>query len=499
MFTEDQFQQLNDHLQIIARSAEVDLGFQKTVSQQNETIIGFLRKTKQGDEKARISGRTFQQNVSRQLTSAITGIYVVGKAILDMAARLEKLQKEGLARGFSLEKIGKQYAETTRSLNSHLTGYANAIEIFADQLHVGLKDTSYELNRLGAYTKVTGGNTKSLFKQMAKNTLGLGVTAKDMQMLSDSTVALSQKYGLTTDELVNAVSKLSDELVNFGALGIGTEMNEASLRLAAALGPSMAALGPELLSTFTKGSGMIQAQLLGVSQQREALLRSEGNSTKAAFDLLLIASDNAQKITQQWTQGAKDPSFMMLQATKIYGREVGQLIQARKQMEKLAAKNNMNLNAYIAQVIKQNEINEEFRATWSNFKERVLSPFQKLFEWFGVLAFKIMNMPYVAELTSVLIGLVSILSANAVWEKMRNILLSKSVRSTWAQVVATNKLTRATIRASLSNVGGMLGGRGKRIGWGRKFDKMWGGGTYPENPSLLGKLGGIFGPSTRRV
>ena len=485
-FSDEQFEQLNESLRNLGGFNELDLGLQKVMEQQNETLLRLTKKISDKQDKTNIGQRSFSQNMSRQLTSTIGGIYFVGKAVVDMANRLEKLQKETLARGLSLQQVGKQYAQTTRSLNSHLTGYGNAIEIFADQLHVGLTHTSYELNRLGAYTKVTGGNTKSLFKQMAKNTLGLGVTAKDMQMLSESTVALSQKYGITTEELMGAVGKLSAELVNFGALGIGAEMNEASLRLAAALGPSMAELGPQLLSTFTQGSGMIQAQLLGVSQQREALLRSEGNSTKAAFDLLLIASDNAQKITKQWTQGAKDPSFMMLQATKIYGKEVGQLIQARKQMERLAEKQNMSLNAYIAQVIKQNEINTEFRATWSNFKERVLSPFQKLFDRFAVVAFKIMNMPYVAELTSVIIGLTAILSASAVWEKIKSVIWNRNTQAILKNAAAT-----------MANTNMLLAGRyGSKFATARSRRGVWvdprsGGRTA--TPSMGDKVRGMFG------
>jgi hypothetical protein len=474
-FSDEQFEQLNETLRKVGGISELDLGIQKLMNQQTETLVRLTKKMGGDNKTHNIGQRSFTQNMSRQLTSAVGGIYFVGKAVVDMANRLEKLQKATLARGLSLQQVGEQYAETTHSLNSNLTGYGNALEIFADQLHVGLTHNSYELNRLGAYTKVTGGNTKSLFKQMAKNTLGLGITAKDMQMLSHSTVALSQNYGLTTEELMSAVGKLSAELVNFGALGIGAEMNEASLRLAAALGPSMAELGPQLLSTFTQGSGMIQAQLLGVSQQREALLRSEGNSTKAAFDLLLIASDNAQKITKQWTQGAKDPSFMMLQATKIYGKEVGQLIQARKQMERLAEKQNMSLNAYIAEVIKQDEIHKGFRATWSNFKERVLSPFQKLFDMFAVVAFKIMNMPYVAELTSVIIGLTAILSASAVWEKMKSVIWNRNTQAIVKNAAATAVLTRAMLGASYSNAKAMLGLGGKRIGWQHKQSNPWPG------------------------
>jgi hypothetical protein len=498
-FSEEQLEKLNDSLATISRASELGLGIQQRMLQQNEHLISMGGKLSTKGQTRDRKADSFGTNVTRQLTSVVTGIYIVGKAVMDMARRMETLQKESLSRGFSLQRVAEKYATTTEALDSHLTGYGNALEVVSSQLQVGLVKSSTEITKLGVFTKVTGGQQKAVFKQLVKNTQGLGVTTKEMAVLAETTMGLSQQYGLTTTELVNAVGKLSDELVNFGALGIGAEMNEASMRLAAALGPSMAELGPQLLGSLTKGSSMIQAQLLGVTKQREAILRKEGDMNRNAFDLILTASKNAEKITNQWTKGAKDPAFMLHLATKLYGKEVAQLMQVRRRMVELAAAQGKSVEAYVKGVQRQHKISEEFRATWSNFKERVLSPFQKLFEWFGKIAYKLMDMPWVAEIASVLVGLTAILTAAVSLSKLNNSLLMKQITQGYQTMVAITANTRAMLGASASNAWARLPltKKGQRIGWqmGAAKTPLGIGASIPRKGAkgLLDKAGGMFG------
>jgi len=294
-----------------------------------------------------------------------------------------KLQERGLARGMNLGQHLERNAATISHLDSNLQGYAGAVDTSMEMFESGLRNNNKEIATLGALTKITGGNSKKLLGQLAKNTAGLGISQEGMSSLATATASMSQNYGVTTGELMDSLDGLKDQLSSFGALGIGAEMQEAGVRISAALGPAAAHLGPKLLGAFTKGSSMVQSSILGISKQRERLLNKEGNMTKNAFDLVITAGENSKKIIKQFTRGARDPAFALQKATELHGTQLLEAKMAYDAMDAQAKKRGMNIRDYAKLVSKEKDVSKKFTETWENLKNMVLGPLQKAFIFVG--------------------------------------------------------------------------------------------------------------------
>ena len=294
-----------------------------------------------------------------------------------------KLQERGLARGMNITQSLDRNAVTISHLNDNIQGYAGAVETSMDMFESGLRGNNKEMATLGAMTKITGGNSKKLMGAIAKNTAGLGISQEGMSSLATTTLSMSQQYGMSTEELVDSLGAMSDQLSSFGALGIGAEMQEAGVRLGAALGPAMSEMGPKLLGAFTKGSSMVQSSILGVSKQREKLLNKEGDMNRNAFDLVITAGRNSKKIIEQFTKGARDPAFALEKATDIYGTQILDAQRAYEQMDKAAKAQGLSIEAYAEKVAAEQEVNKEFTQTFDNLKNMVMGPLQETFITLG--------------------------------------------------------------------------------------------------------------------
>ena len=322
-----------------------------------------------------------------------------------------KLQERGLARGMNITQSLDRNAVTISHLNDNIQGYAGAVETSMDMFESGLRGNNKEMATLGAMTKITGGNSKKLMGAMAKNTAGLGISQEGMSNLATTTLSMSQQYGMSTEELVDSLGAMSDQLSSFGALGIGAEMQEAGVRIGAALGPAMSEMGPKLLGAFTKGSSMVQSSILGVSKQREKLLKGEGDMNRNAFDLVITAGRNSKKIIDQFTKGARDPAFALEKATDIYGTQILDAKKAYEQMDKAAKAQGLSIEAYAKKVAEEQAVNKEFTQTWDNLKNMVLGPLQKAFIIVGDGILKvfgwIQSVPALKTTLQVLIGVIA--------------------------------------------------------------------------------------------
>ena len=299
------------------------------------------------------------------------------KIISDGWKNAEANQKASLRIGLTANELNTQTKGSIDRMSGDMMGFQGAFGVALDQYYAGLRGTNASMDRLGAATAIAGGDTRNLYKQIAKNTEGMGFSQSEMSRLADTTLSLNQGFGIESDRLVQAVGELGDQLSEFMALGVGADMQEASMRLAAALGPELAGLGPQLLGSFTKGSSMVQASLLGVSRERVALIKGEGDATRNAFDLIMKAGTNAERLVEKFTNGAKDPAFALEKAANIYGREAIQAIRAKEAIEQAARDAGLSTQAYIKSVQEQKEIDEKFKDTFRNFKDRVLAPFMQ--------------------------------------------------------------------------------------------------------------------------
>jgi len=119
-----------------------------------------------------------------------------------------------------------------------------------------------------------------------------------------------------------------------------------------------------------------------------------------------------------------------------------------------------------------------------------------------------MDMPWVAEIASVVVGLIAILTAAVSLSKLNNSLLVKQITQGYQTMAAITANTRAMLVASGKNYASFItrGRRGKRIGWdtGKKY-QMGAPGSWPmkyapPRKGLRGfgdKVRGVFGGAAK--
>ena len=455
-------------------------------------------------------------NQLRQADGHLTNLPVIGKMTKFISSQINqvanqslKLQEAALSRGMTLgsaidrnSKVQKQLTTYTGAAVGSMAAVQTNFEMFAG----GLGDASYETSRLVHATRLSSGQQKQLIAGLAKNTRGMGFTSEETSRLADTTLGMSQKYGISTNELVNAVGGLSDQLYDFAALGIGAEIQEAATVLAAGLGPAMAKVGPELIGAFTKGDSMIQASLLGVSAERAELLKQGGDHTKAAIGLVTKGGAEAERLINQWTSGGMDRGLALQQLTQIYGKETTQLLAARNELQDQADARKMSLTAYTKQMQKEAKIKEEWATTWQNFKDRVVSPLQEVVMAFVNFGLQLISYfgPLIKVVAQLSLGVVSLMMA---------VIAMKKAFILWQVAQKGYGMAKGAIGAA---GGGLAGaGRAAKGGIGAGWDKLkgfitgkkgggaggglgapkpgGGGGAMPGAPAGGGGLGGFLG------
>jgi len=349
---------------------------------------------------------------SKSLLKVTKDIPIVGKVMKTATAEITKtfkagldFQKSSLGRGLTLQKAMQRQSTTTEYLTSNFTGYTNALNVGFDLFEAGIKNNNEETARLALATQLTGGNSKKLLKEFQQLNRGTGLTNEQQTQLTSSMLSLSQQFGMTTEELMGSIASLEKSMNMYAALNIGADVQEAGLRISAALGQEMGTMGTDFLNSMLQGSNAVTASILGVSRQREALLRKEGDATQNAFDLLVTAGKNSQRLIDSFTKGARDPAIAMEAAAKSLGQD--SLVAARiyKQLETQAKEMGMSTDAYIDSVRKQKQVSDEFKNTWGNFVQRVWSPIQNAITKVATLFLKLVSSDIVLRLTQAVIAL----------------------------------------------------------------------------------------------
>jgi len=335
-----------------------------------------------------------------------------------------QLQSQSLARGVSLSDLTKRSEQATKGLTQGmggntkgLVGFGDALKVSSDALEAGLDTNSYEVSRLLVSSKLTNKQSRSLAKALVKNTAGLGFSKDEMDNLANTTLLLSENFGLTANELMGSISSLGQTLTRMGTLGVAAEGAEAAAKMGAFLGKGAEDFGSNLMKVLMEG-GNIQARSMlkvqeplnkainmggeaGAQLMGEAMIRAayEANALNQQFagkdnKSRILAADKANKVLQ----GALDPAMKFVRASeKMLARSGKTGLEAA-----LLAYETMGDNA---------KINEEFASTWETVKGKIVGPLkEKLTDLMkAVIGFYDNNRPMfdkiVKEISAVVTGL----------------------------------------------------------------------------------------------
>ena len=301
------------------------------------------------------------------------------KATLEAIKAGLDIQKTSLGRGMSLQKIAEQGASTTAQLTNGITGYSTALEVVNEKFQAGYRRNVEATNVLATYTKLTGGNSLKLLKTMKKLEVGMQMSADQEASLSMSIARMSQKFGMTVEELTDSLSGLQKDMQIFKLLDLGPQVAEAGIKMSAMLGQAAGSLGTEAIQGLLGPQGALVAGQLGLQNMRLAALRKEGDVTGSIVSLMETAGRRAHAEMERVSAGAMDPTTALADWSRVVGPEMANLAMMYKQMQSRAdSLYNGNVKAMLRATAAQDEVSKEFTNTWDNFKNQVFSPLQQV-------------------------------------------------------------------------------------------------------------------------
>lgn len=330
------------------------------------------------DQRGENKKQSAQSQLSRKALLGVNKLQSVTMNQLNSAFQSSlKMQEKSLGRGMGLSKVLQETTAQQTQLAGTVTGFGEAVEIGYEQFESGLKSSNAATNQLAAYTKVTGGNSLKLLKSMSKLTKGMSLTTEQETALMSSVQGLSQNYKMTSEELVDSLGGLEKGMRAFKLMGVGAEMAEAGVKISAALGKQGGDMGTKLLETLTSAEGQFTAAALGVTQERLALLKGEGDATQNALQMVVKAGTIAKDRIDQMVRGGADPAVAIAALEKTMGQGFGDAALVLEQLEKEAGSLGISLQEHVKRVGEKQELDKNFNASWDNFVSQVFSPLKE--------------------------------------------------------------------------------------------------------------------------
>ena len=381
-------------------------GFQ----QLEDKLVDSLDKVQDKAEKGNGEGK----KRTKGILATAKDIPLVGKAVKLGADQVTaavkeslKVQKDALARGMNLSKIVERgNIGIANSIGSNI-GTTAKLNVAMEKVEAGIGTNVGATNQLAYYTKLTGGDSRKLLKGLGEMGVGMSMSADQEAKLSNSMVSLSQGFGLTTEELMNTIKGMEKSMPMLKMLNIAPEIMEASTRLGAALGQESGQMAADLMNSMMSAEGAIIASQLGVTAEREALLRGEGDATRNALNMVKAAGQEANSMYESYLAGSGDPAIAYKAVEDALGPAMAQSALTYRQLEKQAKEQGMSLDSFLDKVEKQKQISQEFTNTFENLKNAVFAPLQavmtKLMEGVTAVSGFLLNSPVLLGLIQVLV------------------------------------------------------------------------------------------------
>jgi len=378
-----------------------------------------------------------------------------------------ELQKTGLSRGLNLNKIVERQAQSNNDLAGKLTGFSNMYEIQMEKFAAGIGTNSKEMDKLALFTKLTGGDSKKLLKQMGQLNMGVGMSTEQSDKLSRTVMSMSQNYQMTTEELMGTIQGLEKSMPMFKILGIAPEIAEATAKLGAALGQEAGTMASDIMTAFTSAEGAILASQLGVMNERNALLNKEGDTTRTSLRMVEAAGAEASRMYESYLAGTGDPAIAYQAVEDALGPAMAKSALTYKQLEAQAKEQGKSVSQFMREVEKENKIKAEFNNTLDNFFSTVFAPLEyvmtKLVQAFTVVGNFLLNTPVLRQITQALVSLTAAVIA------------LKAVMALRAGAKAVSNLASGAASASPAS-GAAGGGIGKAmVGIGRGIRSLGSG------------------------
>jgi hypothetical protein len=189
------------------------------------------------------------------------------KNVIDFA---DTAQKASLA-------LGTTYEQASSSLKPSIDGLRGSIEnrfgagMLA--LEAGLQGNTKGISTLINQQQLTGTQYKKTADTFARLEAGLGLSRDQTNELSESLITTGNKFGISTDKLVNALDSMKESLPFQKLAGWGDKFAGSIAELQGMLGPQFGSEVNQMMKMITDVSmdGMRKLSVLGIGDIRERI------------------------------------------------------------------------------------------------------------------------------------------------------------------------------------------------------------------------------------
>jgi len=410
--------------------------------------------------------------------------------------------------GDATTNSAKTFDTQGKNLSRTLTGFGTALEISWELIRSGLKSTNASTSELLLYTMLTGGNMKKFTKQITFLTRSMSLTQEQETKLSDTIQALSQNFQLTTEELVDSLNGLGEQMDVYKALDMGAEVTQAGLAIGAVVGKQGGEIGSKLLASLLSAEGIFDAQLLGVSQELVAAMTKGPKQSENMLQLLHMAALRGDRLFKEFTKSNANDFVVLNNLGKSSHNTLILATNFLKQMQKQADERQTSITNLITLAKQDTKKTDGFINSWSAFKRVIMGPLERLGTIYinKVLQWSVDNVNKLEAILVVLASLGALKAISAgIWALssriyggkaaiglggvLMKLLPKKADWPLWLRDAATKAFSSQAARAGTKNMTSILGSIKnvlmKGFGWVK--------GPFKAIGLIIRTLAGVFG------
>jgi hypothetical protein len=229
-----------------------------------------------------------------------------------------QIQKSAIALGRDFESINSQgMVQALEDSYGATISMKAAVEAFDEGIGLQSKNTI----ELAAQMKATGQDSRAMLQTMRNSQVVGNITNAEMDSLASNLLTTSKQYGISSDNLVAAVNTLSTRMQDFGALGLGAEMQQVVTDLTAKYGAGSEKIVGSFLDKITRGENLANLQKLGIAED-VVKFGKEGGATADQLELIAAKASGAmQDLISQMESGVISRFQALRMAEDIYGEE----------------------------------------------------------------------------------------------------------------------------------------------------------------------------------
>ena len=319
------------------------------------------------------------QRFYRQQMFATLGIPGMGAGPMGSAFAVASVARERQAIVAALQKQALAFGATRESLlrvdkvrtGTNQFGPQIALTTAIETLQTGTTGLSEKTFNLGMEMKAVGSDSRQLFSTLRDaNVLG-GLTVDATTRLTAGLKEARDKYGISTDALVNAMGDLASQFGDFQVLGQTEEIFKTQQDLIKKFGAGSEKLINDALKIITSGGKLTFFQRFGASEERSRF--ASGPSADALMSITNKIGPAFKDIVDRFQGGIIDEYEALRLAEERYGAEGKVFFQLSELSKKTFPRVGKNLLDGADKITKQIDIQKDIAkstldglAAWAN-------------------------------------------------------------------------------------------------------------------------------------